>query len=159
MSVTDFDWRKVGRHFTIFLISIMALGGVLSSFYFYRKYKATEQLFRDINAVSQLDMKNLVEKVGKLIKLPEDELPTVATITDLERLKEQEFFTKAKVGDKVLLYPQAKKAFLYDPLDNVILEVGPLVIPTATPAIVQATQSGEVSEENEEKITDIETTI
>src|SRR3989338_2914754 len=112
MSVTDFDWRKVGRHLAIFLISIMAIGGVLSSFYFYRKYKDTQQLFRDINAVSQLDMKNLVEKVGKLIKLPEDELPTVATITDLERLKEQEFFAKAKVGDKVLLYPQAKKAFL-----------------------------------------------
>lgn len=158
MSVKDFDWKKISGHLAILSISFIAVGGLLTSFYFYRKYKATQQLFRDTNVAGQIDVQNLVEKVGKLIKLPEGELPTVATVSDLERLKQQEFFTKAKVGDKVLLYPQAKKAFLYDPVDNVILEVGPLVIPTATLAVSQSTESGTITIDREEKVTGTEST-
>ena len=52
----------------------------------------------------------------------------------MDKLKGQPFFARAKVGDKVLLYTQAKKAILYDPKDNVIIEVGPVVMPSGSPA-------------------------
>lgn len=70
----------------------------------------------------------LVAEVGKLIVLPEGETPTIATVSDPERLRDQPFFVKAKAGDKVLLYSQAKRAYLYDPVANKLLEVAPLNI-------------------------------
>ena len=145
MSLQDYDMKKIGLFFSGLIIFVLALVGTVSSVYFYNKYKSTEQKVREASIVSQEDVQALVAKVGKLIKLPEGELPTVATVTDVEKLKDQPFFARAKVGDKVLLYTQAKKAILYDPVDNLIVEVGPLIIPTLTPAIATATESGSLA--------------
>lgn len=68
----------------------------------------------------------IVEKVGRLIALPENETPTLATVTDPEQLKGQPFFLNAKPGFQVLLYPIAQKAFLYDPERDIIVEVATL---------------------------------
>lgn len=72
----------------------------------------------------QQEVERLVEEVGKLIALPEDERPTVATVTDVDAVKDQPFFSKAQNGDKVLIYTSARKAILYRPSENRILEVG-----------------------------------
>ncbi len=69
---------------------------------------------------------SLVEEVGKLIVLPEGEEPTIATVSDPEKLKDQLFFANAKLGDKVLLYTEAKKAYLYDPVAKKLIEVAPI---------------------------------
>jgi hypothetical protein len=58
--------------------------------------------------------------------LPENEQPTIATVTDPSKLSGQSFFAHAKVGDRVLLYAAAKKAILYDPNINKIIEVAPI---------------------------------
>ncbi len=79
-----------------------------------------EQLQKDVNA--------LLEKIGKLIVLPVDEKPVIATVTDPSKLKSQAFFANTQVGDKVIIYPQAKKAILYNPSLNKIVEVAPLNI-------------------------------
>ena len=68
----------------------------------------------------------VIQKVGQLMVLPTDEEPTVATVTDLNALKGQPFFTGAKIGDKVLIYTNAKKAILYDPIANKIVNVAPI---------------------------------
>ena len=78
--------------------------------------------------LAQEEATAVVERVGKLIVLPEGEQPTVATVTDPERLRDQPFFAKAKRGDKVLIYTNAKKAILYDPVGNKIVEAAPLNI-------------------------------
>jgi hypothetical protein len=82
--------------------------------------------------------KQLVEKVGKLIILPANEEPDIATVIDLNKLKDQPFFAKAQVGDKVLIYSQAKKAVLYRPSTNEVIELAPLLDGTNTPASPQA---------------------
>ncbi len=73
-----------------------------------------------------LETQDILSRVGKLIVLPEGEEPTIATVTDPEKLQEQAFFARAKVGDKVLIYTQARKAYLFDPIQNILLEVAPL---------------------------------
>ncbi len=73
-----------------------------------------------------LETQDIISRVGKLIVLPEGEEPTIATVTDPEKLQEQAFFARAKVGDKVLIYTQARKAYLFDPQANILLEVAPL---------------------------------
>ena len=75
--------------------------------------------------LSQSDIDSLVSKVGALMLLP-PETPTIATVTDLNALAGQTFFANAAVGDKVLMFPQAGRAILYDPTSNKIIEVAPI---------------------------------
>lgn len=96
-------------------------------------------------AATQAEVDALVAQVGKLISLPSDEKPTVATVTDASKVKDQPFFTKAQNGDKVLIYQKAQKAILYRPSGNIIVEVGAVNInsqavvqtpaPTPTPSV------------------------
>ncbi len=75
-------------------------------------------------AAAQAEADKLVSEVGKVIVLPSDEKPTVATITDVEKLKDQPFFKNSKNGDKVLIYTNAKKAILYRESESRVIEVG-----------------------------------
>lgn len=75
-------------------------------------------------AQTQEEVTALVAEVSSLIALPEDETPTVATITDVEKIRNQTFFKSAENGDKVLIYTNAKKAILYRPSAKKVIEVG-----------------------------------
>lgn len=72
---------------------------------------------------------DLIKKVSVLITLP-NEVPSVATVADKSKLADQSFFKNAENGDKVLIYTEAKKAYLYRPSANKIIEVGPININT-----------------------------
>jgi hypothetical protein len=69
-------------------------------------------------------------KVGAHIVLPKDEVPTLATVSDPEQLKKYPFFTNAEKGDKVLIYSLAKKAILYRPSGDKIVEIAPIITKT-----------------------------
>ena len=66
--------------------------------------------------------------------LPSEE-PTIATVSNIEALRSQPFFANAKNGDRVLIYVNARKAVLYDPVNNKIVEATPINIgnPPAAP--------------------------
>ena len=67
----------------------------------------------------------LLEKVGKLILLPEDKQAIISTIQDIEKLSEgQQFFEKAQNGDKVIIYDD--RAIIYSPTKNILVNVGPV---------------------------------
>jgi len=72
---------------------------------------------------------DLIKKVSALITLPK-EVPSVATVADKSKLADQSFFKNAENGDKVLIFTEAKKAYLYRPSVNQIIEVGPININT-----------------------------
>ncbi len=93
----------------------------------------------DLGTQLRLENAQLIDQVGKLIILPTDEQPTIATVTDLNKLKSQPFFAKAEVRDKVLIYSKARKAILYRPRSNQIIELAPLIDGTDTPAAPAAT--------------------
>lgn len=100
---------------TAILILILVISAV--SYYFYMRHQNTK---------GSDEVKNLVEQVGKIMELPANEEPTIATVTDVNKLKNQPFFARAIVGDKVLIYVQARKAILYRPATNKIIEVAPI---------------------------------
>ena len=78
--------------------------------------------------MSQSDIDALVAHVGTLILLPSGEEPTIATVTDLNALKGQAFFSNAVVGDRVLMYPKAQEAVLYDPQQDKVIQIAPLTV-------------------------------
>lgn len=88
--------------------------------------KQLEQIKQDPQSIAKEEVKQLVEKVAKLVVLPEGEDPVVATVTDKEKLKDQPVFSKSENGDKILIYSNAKKAYVYRPDKNVIIDVIPV---------------------------------
>ncbi len=76
--------------------------------------------------ITAKEVKDISNRVSKLMILPQNETPTLATVSDPEKLKNQPFFANAKTGFKVLVYAQAQKAILYDPYENKIVEVAPI---------------------------------
>lgn len=108
----------VQKYFLHILFFFIILVLVLSSFLVYNYFFNRKNLENEVNY--------LVDKVGDLMFLPIGEIPTIATVSEPEKLKNQEFFKDAKKGDKVLIYTNARKAILYDPLADKIITIAPV---------------------------------
>jgi hypothetical protein len=72
----------------------------------------------------QQEIDQLIKQIGSVIELPTDENPTIATILDVETLKANPFFTRAQNNDKIIVYRNAGKAFLYRPTTKKVIEIG-----------------------------------
>lgn len=116
-------FRNMKYLITIVVLLILALVGGYLSYNFYSKY---QNLKKNPGAATQEETKTLTDAVGKLIELPKDETPTVATVLDKDKLKDQTFFKNAENGDKVLVYVNAKKAILYRASTNKVIDVAPV---------------------------------
>lgn len=129
------------------LFVIVLLGAITFSVFQYNKSKNLDKqlsaLKSDPQKIAQDQTKDLIDKIGKLIVLPQGEQPTIATVTDLAPLKDQAFFATAEVGDKVLIFSTAKKAILYSEKLNKIKEVAP--VNSGTDNKVQPTVAGDSS--------------
>lgn len=118
--------RRLGlKRLVISLLVILAIGGMITGITYFRKYQA---LKANPTIEAQKETEALVVTVSKLMELPTDEIPTVATIADKEKLKDQPFFTKAENGDKLLAFSKASLAILYRPSVNKIINVAPIFI-------------------------------
>ncbi len=73
--------------------------------------------------LSSAENDRVIMEVSRLIALPTDEKPIIATVDDLDKLKENIFFERAKQGDKFLIYVANKKAILYRPSEKRIIDV------------------------------------
>lgn len=107
------------------LMAVVAVAGAGSAYYFYSQYQTIKH---NPQAVSDAENEALVAKLGQLIVLPTNEQPTIATVADPSKLKDQPFFAGAKAGDRVFIYTNAKKAILYDEQANKIVNVAPINI-------------------------------
>ena len=110
------SWRKIAAIFIVIgLIVWLAYG-----------YTTTKhQLQQDKNlpgSAGQTETQKLIGKVGQLVDLPSGETPTIATVNDASKVKNQAFFASAQNGDKVLIYTKAGKAVLYRPSTNRVVE-------------------------------------
>ncbi len=97
---------------------------VVCSVFLFGQYRAAEHKLRagGIPTASK-QVTDVITKVRKLIILPADETPTVATVKNADKLKGQSFFVSAKEGDKVVVYSREKLAILYRPSVNQIVTV------------------------------------
>lgn len=126
--------KKFLRVLLIIVTVLVALGatGYLGWLYYDAKVEV-RRLTQDPQAAANIAFTETVNKIGKLMLLPEDETPTLATITDVEKLKEQPFFAKSANEDKVLIYTKNKLAILYRPSDNKIIAVGTVNLEATNP--------------------------
>lgn len=131
-------YKKIAKIGVKILIVMIVLGSIGAAGYFYNQYKEIKD---NPNKISLDEINSLTTVIGKFMDLPTDETPTLATVTDKEKLKDQDFFKKSENGDKILIYANAKKAILYRPSIQKVIEFAPLLIgnsdqnatPTETP--------------------------
>ncbi len=112
---------------SIGVVLIITVAGI-PSYYFYNQYQKVQQLLKNPTEAAKEELRALVTKVGQFLELPQGEEPTVATVSDKDKLKDQAFFAKAENGDKVLIYTNAQKAILYRPSTNKVIDVAPVNI-------------------------------
>lgn len=133
--------KRIGKPATrlnpLWLIIILVLVVVAGlAGYYYNRYQDSQKQVKKLSSNSQKaaqdESQALISKIGKLTVLPKDETPTVATVTDIAKLKDQPFFDSAVNGDRVLIYTQNKKAFLYRPSTNKIINIAPVNIGSQT---------------------------
>jgi hypothetical protein len=131
-------------------IVIFLIAASTPALYFFNQYqKAKKQLASQQN-IAQDERKEILGKLAKIMALPEGEEPNIGTVVDTEKLKDHPFFAKAKVGDKIIYYPQAQKAILYDPVAQKIIDftnisVNSSATPTSTPSASLAPKTSPTS--------------
>ena len=120
------------------MLLILAVGAAV---FFYIQYQnATE------NKAAK-EVATITKELAKIMILPKNETPTIATIADKEKLKDQPFFKNAQNGDKVVVFTNSQKAIIYRPSTKQIVDVGPIQLnqPTGNaatePAPSQAQQA------------------
>lgn len=117
------------------LVVVVALG---AAGYFYMQYADVQKALMSAQskpgstAAAAADAK-VVGMVEKLIELPKDESPTLATVSDKSKLATQSFFKNAQNGDKLLIFVKSKKVILYRPSEDKIIEVGTINVSQAAP--------------------------
>lgn len=120
------------RRMIMGLVTLLVLAGFgAGGGYYYNKYNNSQKEVKRLSnpqEAAKSQVSEAVATIGKLVDLPSNETPTLATVTDPAKLKDQAFFANSKAGDQVLIYTEAKKAILYRPSTNKIIEIAPVNI-------------------------------
>jgi predicted negative regulator of RcsB-dependent stress response len=123
-------WRKLWLWLVVIAILVAAAAVAL---YYMNRYQDSKLQIEKLSSqladpaqVAKAERDKLVSQVSKLTDLPQGETPTIATVTDAAKLKNQDFFVNAENGDKLLIYTKAKKAYLYRPSTNKVINIAPI---------------------------------
>ena len=103
------------------ILILLVLVGIVAGLYYRVSHSPSAK-----QAKAKAEMTSLTKSVSKLMIVPEGE-PIVFDVTDPESLtKQQVFFAGAQKGDKLLIYNDARKAVIYSPSRDIIVNVGPV---------------------------------
>ena len=124
--------RSVSSVPFLIVLLLIALGAFGWSYYRYSQTSRQLEALIDPNVKTELDKAQtqaLLEKIGRLIVIPKDEEPVVATISDIEALaNEQNFYRDAENGQKLVIFYGVQKAIIYDEATNKLINVGPVFL-------------------------------
>jgi hypothetical protein len=107
---------------------LVVTGSLGTAAYFYSEYRKVTEI-----RTPEAELESIVADISEFFELPSGETPTLATVTDREKLSGQEFFASSQNGDKVLLYQEGRKAILYRPSTGKIVNVAPIGVQEPAP--------------------------
>jgi uncharacterized protein YneF (UPF0154 family) len=125
----------------ISIVSIVVFIGLVGLLvFFFLQYQHSQKLLQNPTEAAKEEIKTLVMEIGKSVVLPSKEDPTVATITDVNKLNAQPFFKQAQNGDKVIIYPISRKIILYRPSLQKIVDITAMNVSTSQPVTTPVVQ-------------------
>lgn len=118
---------KVKKIVICLIVLAIIIGGayfVLDKLGYIKTLKLAWQIQKQ--AALSAEDKKIIEQLDKIMLLPQDVTPTMAVITDIDKLKKEQpgFFGDAKNGDRLIIYPT--QAIIFDAQANKIIKVGPV---------------------------------
>lgn len=119
-----FKQRAAG---TVIAAFVVASCGVAVYIVAHHSMGGTSHPSGSANTVAALSLEELIAAVGKHMILPE-EMPVVAVVEDVDTLKrKQPFFEHARNGDHLLIFPENKRAILYSPARDIVVNSGSIL--------------------------------
>ncbi len=108
----------------IVVIVLLAFGG-----YIYIIQKDTKETRGTTLGNNKEEAKQLAEIVSKFVLVDKNQVPDIVTISDAETMvKQQSVFKGVVNGDKILVYVQDKKAIVYSPSRDIIVNILPITM-------------------------------
>lgn len=135
---------------TIVFLTMLLAGALAAAGYLYYRF-----VYNSPEKVSARETQSILAEVGESMLLPEGETPTLATVTDKEKLAGQPFFQKAENGDKVLIYTSNGRAILYRPSAKKIVDVTTVNVSQPTPGNQQTATGDTVAPQTQEQDTPV----
>ncbi len=120
--------KHIMKIVAIIILLLISVAGAGASYYWYNRYQT---VVTNPQAGSTEEIQTIVKKLSAFMDLP-NETPSIVTVTDREKLQNQEFFKKAANGDKIIIYEASRRVILYRPSTNRVIDVAPLVFNDAT---------------------------
>lgn len=114
---------------TIIIATILIVGW-LGAIYFYNQYN---EIANDPQVVAQKQAAKVLVDLSSIMELPENELPSISTITDISALAGNPFFARAQNGDVLITYTKAQQAIIFRSSMKKIINVGAYVPEVAAP--------------------------
>jgi len=153
--------KKKRFNFFTFLIQVLILSALIYGAWWAYSHGLIKSLQNNGQTSSaQEEIKSLLEKVSKHIILPSQEEPALATVIDASKLKQEDpFYLNAENGDKLLIWATQRRAILYSPERDLLVNVGPVLFsgtmsapqgkiePTSSAPQVQVVESTPTSSE------------
>lgn len=104
----------------------------------------------DVEA-TEAEIDSLLEKISVHMILPSAEKPVLATIIDADKLSlEDPFYAGAEDGDKLLIWSAERRAIIYSPSRDIVVNMGPIIFEGTMTQQSEATPSAQVVESVEE---------
>ena len=133
----------------LFIVVLIVITAGLGVIYGVRAFRGNDEGAG--TDAGSLEIEEVVSQVSRHLLLPQGEVPTLATIIDAATLaQEQAFYQNASDGDKLLIYLQNQRAIIYNPKQDIIVNVGPIVVDTPTQNVSSLDETVEVVSNVEE---------
>ncbi len=114
----------------ILIVGLLALGlGIGIALYYHHIKQELRMMSTPAGqeAAAKEEVQETLMALKKLVDVPAEE-PVVATIKNVEELqKESAFYKGASNGDKLILFSQAQRAYIYSPSRQKLVNAGSLV--------------------------------
>lgn len=120
-----FRSKKFSKWLLIWAIGVAIVSGIFTIGYRYHEY---QELKNNPEYAAAKELNTILNHLAKFMILPADEIPTLATITDSEKARQQTFLKNTENGDKLIIFAKNRKAILYRPNSRKIIEFGPLLV-------------------------------
>lgn len=104
----------------VLLLAVLVGGSLATAYVFYSRYQKAVSLLANPEKLVADNKNVMLKKIKTIIELPDEE-PSTATVTDIERVRNQPFFAKAQIDDVVLIFYKEAKTILYRPSENRIV--------------------------------------